>query len=143
VESERENMTMTIIPDKRDAGADTMTAQDAPVEPSTVIDFKDTPMSGQRLATRRWRLIGGVVGGSIALATAATVLANAIAKRPAEPRRRFGARPVRRFGVRHVAAPRGGSAWLAYTYRLPDLRVRLPEMALPKLTLPKAARQRR
>jgi hypothetical protein len=54
-------------------------------------------------------------------------------------RQLFGTRPMRRYGLRHVATPRGGTAWLAYTYRLPDLRVRFPEMTLRKMTLPKMA----
>jgi hypothetical protein len=127
MESERHNMLTTLIPDTRDASVDT----------GTIIDFKETPTAAQQpaaqpLTARRWWFIGGVAGGSIALATAATVVANVIAKRLAEPRQLFGVRPIRRFGMRHVATPRGGSAWLAYTYQLPDLRVRLPEVTLSK-----------
>jgi hypothetical protein len=29
-------------------------------------------------------------------------------------------------GLRHLETPRGGGAWLAYIYRTPDLRVRVP-----------------
>jgi hypothetical protein len=130
-------MSTTLILDKLDATVDS-------VDGTTVIDFKEIPKTAQRPTaqqpmTRRWWLIGGLVGASIALATAATVVANVIAKRPTGPRQFFGVRPVRRYGMRHVATPRGGTAWLAYSYRLPDLRVRLPEMTLPKVTLPKIA----
>ncbi len=123
-------MSTTLIPDKPDASVDS-------VDEATVIDFKEIPTTAQRPATRQWWLMGEVIGGSIALATAATVVANRIAKRPTASRQLFGTRPMRRYGLRHVATPRGGTAWLAYTYRLPDLRVQLPVMTLRKLTLRK------
>jgi hypothetical protein len=129
MESEQDYMSTTLIPDTHDASVDS-------VDGTTVTDFKETPPTAQRPTARHWWLAGGVVGGSIALATAATVVANVIAKRPAAPRQLFGVRPVRRYGMRHMATPRGGTAWLAYTYRLPDLRVRLPEMTLPKIAIP-------
>ena len=125
-------MSTTLIPDKPDASVDS-------VDEATVIDFKEIPTAAQRPSARQWWLMGEVIGGSIALATAATVVANLIAKRPTVSRQLFGTRPMRRYGLRHVATPRGGTAWLAYTYRLPDLRVQLPEMTLRKMTLPKMA----
>jgi hypothetical protein len=125
-------MPTTLIPDTPDASVDS-------VDEATVIDFKEIPTTAQRPSARQWWLVGGVIGGSIALATVATVVANLIATRPTVSRQLFGTRPMRRYGLRHVATPRGGTAWLAYTYRLPDLRVQLPEMALRKLTLPKMA----
>ncbi len=131
MESERESMSTTLIPDTYDVLADSVAG-------TTVIDFKESPTTAQRPTARQWLLVGGVVGGSIALATAATIVATVIAKRPAAPRQLFGPRPVRRYGMRHMSTPRGGAAWLAYTYRLPDLRVRLPEMKLPKRAIPTA-----
>ena len=125
-------MPTTLIPDKPDASGDS-------VDEATAIDFKEIPTTAQRPSARQWWLVGGVISGSIVLATAATVVANRIAKRPTVSRQLFGVRPVRRYGLRHVATPRGGIAWLAYTYRLPDLRVRLPEMTLRKMTLPQMA----
>jgi|GEM_PF-2903491 len=126
-------MSTTLIPDKPDASVDS-------VDEATVIDFKEIPRTAQRPTARQWWLVGGVIGGSIALATAATVVAHLIAKRPTVSRLLFGTRPMRRYGLRHVVTPRGGTAWLAYTYRLPDLRVQLPEMTLRKMTLPQMAR---
>jgi hypothetical protein len=140
-------MSTTLIPDKHDAAVDSDESGDSD-DAALVIDCKEIPTTVQRPPTEqvtvrpsapRWWLIGGLVGGSIVLATAAMVAANVLAKRGARPRHLFGVRPVRRFGMRHVATPRGGTAWLAYTYRLPDLRVRLPEMTLPKMTLPTMA----
>ena len=118
-------MSTTLISDPRDASVDTAT------DTVTVIDFNDTPTTAQQPTPRRWWLIGGLLGGSIALASAATVVTSVIVSRRAGSRPLFGVRPVRRYGLRHVATPRGGVAWVAYTYRLPDLRVRLPEMRLP------------
>ena len=131
-------MSTTLIPDPRDASVDTAT------DTATVIDFNEPPTSAQQPTTRRWWLIGGLIGGSIALASAATVVTNVIVNRRAGSRPLFGVRPVRRYGLRHVGTPRGGAAWVAYTYRLPDLRVRLPEMRLPsrnalKMAFPKLA----
>jgi hypothetical protein len=98
-------------------------------ETPTVIDFspvaKEPPTLFDRLP-QRWGLIAGLVGASVAMATTATVVANAIARRRVEPRRLFGLRPVRRYGVRHIQIPQGGMAWVAYLYRTPDFRVRLP-----------------
>lgn len=118
----------TLIPDPRDTG----TAHDVITETPTVIDFNAAaeevtarPQLLDRLP-QRWGLIAGAMGGSIALATAATVLTTVIARRRAEPRRLLGVRPFWRFGMRHVQTPRGGSAWLGYVYRTPDLRMRLP-----------------
>jgi hypothetical protein len=124
-------MSTTLIPDRHDVLADS-------VDGATVIDFKESPTTAQRPTARQWWLVGGIVSGSIALATVATVVANVIAKRPTRPSQFFGVRPGRRFGMRHMATPRGGTVWLAYTYRLPDLRVRLPEMTLPKRAIPTA-----
>jgi hypothetical protein len=126
-------MPTTLIPDTPDASVDS-------VDGATVIDFKEIPTTAQRPSARQWWLVGGVIGESIALATAATVVTNALVKRRQEPRQLFNVRPVRRYGLRHVATPRGGTAWLAYTYRLPDSRVRFPEMTLRKMTLPQMAR---
>jgi hypothetical protein len=131
-------MSATLIPDPRDASVDTAT------DTATVIDFNETPATALQPTTRRWWVIGGLLGGSIALATTATAVANVIVNRRAGSRQLFGVRPVRRYGLRHVATPRGGAAWVAYTYRLPDLRVRLPEMRLPsgnalKMAFPKLA----
>ena len=75
---------------------------------------------------QRWGLIAGLVGGSIALATTVTVVTNVIVRRRTATSRVVGFRPVRRYGVRRVKTPRGGSAWVAYLYRTPDLRMRLP-----------------
>jgi hypothetical protein len=125
-------MSTTLIPDKPDASVDSL-------DEATVIDFTEIPTTAQRPSARQWWLVGGVIGGLIALATAATVVTNALVKRRRAPRQLFGVRPVRRYGLRHVATPRGGIAWLAYTYRLPDLRVQLPEMTLRKMTLPQMA----
>jgi hypothetical protein len=104
-------------------------ADDVKTETPTVIDF--SPAENERASLfgrlpQRWGLIAGVIGGSIALATTATVVANVIARRRVEPRRIFGVRPIRRYGLRHVETPRGGTAWIGYVYRTPDLRVRLP-----------------
>jgi hypothetical protein len=124
-------MTTTRIPNTRDGAISTMIskADDTTTETPSVIDFgaatKERPAFFERMP-RRWGLIAGAVGGSIALATAATLFANAIVRRQAQPRRFFGVRPFRRFGVRHLEAPRGDAAWLAYIYRTPDLRLRLP-----------------
>jgi hypothetical protein len=126
-------MPTTLIPDTPDASVDS-------VDEATVIDFKEIPTTAQRPSARHWWLVGGVIGGSIALATVATVVAHLIATRPTVSRQLFGTRPMRRYGLRHVATPRGGTAWLAYTYRLPDLRVQLPEMTLRTMTLPQMAR---
>ena len=99
------------------------------METPTVIEFgRDTKERTSLLdrLPQRWELIAGLVGVSVALATTATVVVNVIARRRAEPVRVFGFRPVRRYGARHVKTPRGGSAWVAYLYRTPDLRMRLP-----------------
>ncbi len=125
-------MPTTLISDKPDASGDS-------VDEATAIGFKEIPTAGQRPSARQWWLVGGGISGSIVLATAATVVANRIAKRPTVSRQLFDVRPVRRYGLRHVATPRGEIAWLAYTYRLPDVRVRLPEMTLRKMTLPQVA----
>ena len=131
-------MSTTIIPDRPDVLGDA----------ETTFGFNETPAGTQQPPTqwpiaRQWWLIGGLVGGSIALATTATFVANRFARRAAAPHRRFGMRPMRGYGVRHVATPRGGSAWFAYTYHLPDLRLRLPGMRLPKMALPIAGRRHR
>ncbi len=98
-------------------------------ETPTVIEFGGETKERMPLLERlpqRWGLIAGLVGVSVALATTATVVANAIARRRAEPIKVIGFRPVRRYGARHVKTPRGGAAWVAYLYRTPDLRMRLP-----------------
>jgi hypothetical protein len=98
-------------------------------ETPTVIEFGGEMKERMPLLERqsqRWGLIAGLVGVSVALATTATVVANVIARQRAESSRVFGLRPVRRYGARHVKTPRGGSAWVAYLYRTPDLRMRLP-----------------
>jgi hypothetical protein len=102
------------------------------VETPTVIEFGDAaketterPQFFDRLP-QRWGVIAGLVAASVALATTATVVTNLIVRRRPEPARVFGFRPVRRYGAQRVKTPRGGSAWVAYLYRTPDLRVRLP-----------------
>jgi hypothetical protein len=75
-----------------------------------VIDFTEIPTTEQRLVVWRWRLVGGVIGESIALATAATVVTNALIKRRPEPHQLLGVRRIRRHGLRDVATPRGGIA---------------------------------
>jgi len=120
----------TFIPNEPDATSAAMNGKSQTIvtETPTVIEFggetkKPTPLL-ERLP-QRWGLIAGLVGVSVALATTATVVTNVIARR-AEPTRVIGFRPVRRYGARHVKTPRGGAAWVAYLYRTPDLRMRLP-----------------
>jgi hypothetical protein len=130
-------MSTTLIPDRPDVLGDT----------ETTFGFDETPEATQQRTqwpiARQWWLIGGLVGGSIALATTATLVANKFARRATEPPRHFGVRPMRGYGVRHVATPRGGSAWFAYIYRLPDLRLQLPGMRLFKTALPITGRRHR
>jgi hypothetical protein len=98
-------------------------------ETPSVSDFNSAAKERKHFFDRlpqRWRPIAGVVGGSIALATTATVVANVIARRRTDPGKVYGLRPIRRIGLRHLETPRGGTAWLAYIYRTPDLRLRLP-----------------
>jgi hypothetical protein len=116
---------MTTMP--VDAAAQNATASETP----TVIDFKATTPVAQAPPARRWWLIGAAVGGSIALSTVATALATVFARRLSQPRRRVGGLRSWRYGVRHIRASRGGSVWVAYTYRLPRVRIHLPQSALP------------
>ena len=121
----------TFIPDTPDPTSTTMNGkpENLVIETPTVIEFGGDTKERTPLLDRlpqRWGLIAGLVGASVALATTATVVANVIARRREEPVRVFGFQPVRRYGARHVGTPRGGSAWVAYLYRTPDLRMRLP-----------------
>jgi hypothetical protein len=121
----------TFIPDTPDTASPTMSGKPETVttETPTIIDFDEARKERAPLMERlpqRWALIAGLVGGSIALATTVTVVANTIVRRRTETNQVFGFRPVRRYGVRRMKTPRGGSAWVAYLYRTPDLRVRLP-----------------
>jgi hypothetical protein len=119
----------TFIPNTPDTVSSMLNGK---TETPTIIEFGDAtqetterPLFFDRLP-QRWGLIAGLVGASVALATTATVVTNIIARRRREPTRVFGFRPVRRYGARRVKTPRGGSAWVAYLYRTPDLRMRLP-----------------
>jgi hypothetical protein len=98
-------------------------------ETPTVIEFAEETKERTPLLERlpqRWGLIAGLIGVSVALATTATVVTNVIVRRREATSRVFGFQPVRRYGARHVKMPRGGSAWVGYFYRTPDLRMRLP-----------------
>jgi hypothetical protein len=122
---------MTFIPNELDATSDAMNGKSETLvtETPTIIEFGGEMKERTPLLDRlpqRWGLIAGLVGVSVALATTATVVANVVARHHAEPIRVIGFRPVRRYGARHVTMPRGGSAWVAYLYRTPDLRMRLP-----------------
>ena len=114
----------TFIPDTPDTAPSAMNGKPETIvtETPTIIEFDEA----KEQAPRRWGLIAGLVGVSVALATAVTVVTNVIVRRRTEPARVFGFRPVRRYGARHVKTPRGGSAWVAYLYRTPDLRMRVP-----------------
>jgi hypothetical protein len=121
----------TFIPDTPDTVSPTMNGKPEikVTETPTIIAFDEakeqrTPLLDR--LPRRWGLIAGLVGASVALATSATVVANVITRRRTATRRIFGFRPVRRYGVRRVKTPRGGSAWVGYIYHTPDLRMRLP-----------------
>jgi hypothetical protein len=121
----------TFIPDTPDTASSTMNGKPETLiaETPTIIEFGDakkvrTPLLDR--LPRRWGWVAGLVGASIALATTVTVVTNVIVRRHAETSRVFGFRPVRRYGMRRVKTPRGGAAWVAYLYRTPDLRMRLP-----------------
>ena len=121
----------TFIPDISDTASSTMNgkAETLTTETPTVIEFEGDTKERTPLMERlpqRWALIAGLVGGSIALATTVTLVTNAIVRRRTATSRMFGLRPVWRYGVRRVKTPRGGSAWVGYVYRTPDLRVWLP-----------------
>jgi hypothetical protein len=121
----------TFIPNEPDATSAAMNGKSETIvtETPTVIEFGGEMKERMSLLDRlpqRWGLIAGLGGVSVALATTVTVVTNVIARRRAEASRVFGFRPVRRYGARHVKTPRGGSAWVAYLYRTPDLRMRLP-----------------
>jgi hypothetical protein len=121
----------TFIPNEPDATSAAMNGKSEAIvtETPTVIEFGGDMKERMPLLDRlpqRWGLIAGLVGVSVALATTATVVTNVIARRRAQTSQVFGFRPVRRYGARHVKTPRGGSAWVAYLYRTPDLRMRLP-----------------
>jgi len=121
----------TFIPDISDTASFTINGKPETVttETPTVIEFEGDTKERTPLMERlpqRWALIAGLVGGSIALATTVTVVTNTIVRRRTATSRVFGLRPVRRYGVRRMKSPRGGSAWVGYIYRTPDLRMRLP-----------------
>jgi hypothetical protein len=121
----------TLTPDTPDTDTSTLSgkAGSMTTETPTVIDFSSVAIEREQFLDRlpqRWWLIAGVVGGSLALSTTATVVANVIARRRAALGKVYGFRPIRRFGLRRLETPRGGAAWLAYMYRTPDLRMRLP-----------------
>jgi hypothetical protein len=101
----------TMIPDTPEMSTSTMNgkADGVTTETPTVIEFSSAADERAPLFDRlpqSWGLIAGLVGGSIALATTATVVANLIARRRVEPRRIFGVRPIRRYGLRHVETPK-------------------------------------
>jgi hypothetical protein len=121
----------TLIPNEPDTTSAAMNGKSESIvtETPTVIEFGGEMTERMPLLERlpqRWGLIAGLVGVSVALATTATVVTNVIARRRAQTSQVFGLRPVRRYGARHMKTPRGGSAWVAYLYRTPDLRMRLP-----------------
>jgi hypothetical protein len=121
----------TFIPDTPDTASPMMNGKPETVttETPTIIDFDEAKKERTPLLERlpqRWGLIAGLVGMSVALATTVTAVTNAIVRRRTETSQVFGFRPVRRYGVRRMKTPRGGSAWVAYLLRTPDLRVRLP-----------------
>jgi hypothetical protein len=121
----------TLIPDTPDITSATKNGKPERLmtETPTVIEFGGEAKERTPLLDRlpqRWGLIAGLVGASVALATTATVVVNVISRRREETSRVFGFQPVRRYGARHVKMPRGGSAWVAYLYRTPDLRMRMP-----------------
>jgi hypothetical protein len=121
----------TFIPDTPDTASSMKNGKPETIvtETPTIIEFGDATKERTPLLDRlpqRWGLIAGLVGMSVALATAVTVVTNIIVRRRAETSQVFGFRPVRRYGVRRVKTPRGGAAWIAYLYRTPDLRMRLP-----------------
>jgi hypothetical protein len=121
----------TYIPDTPDTAPPTMNGKSETLmaETPTIIEFGDATKERPPLLDRlpqRWGLIAGLVGMSVALATTVTVVTNVIVRRRVETSRVFGFRPVRRYGMRRVKTPRGGAAWVAYLYRTPDLRMRLP-----------------
>jgi hypothetical protein len=68
---------------------------------------------------------------SSVFATLTTLLAWVfMARRKRAPQARFlFGKPIRRFGYGHYRLGRFGTAWLAYTYKLPDVHYRLPELA--------------
>jgi hypothetical protein len=91
----------TFIPDTPATASSTMNGKPEAIvtETQTIIDFSDATKERAPLLDRlprRWGLIAGLVGGSIALATTATVVTNVIVRRGAVPKRVFGFRPVRR-----------------------------------------------
>jgi hypothetical protein len=121
----------TIIPNTPETPSTTMNGkvETTVMETPPVVEFGDAikervPLLDQ--LPQRWGLIAGLIGASVAVATTATVVADFIARRREATSRVFGFRPVRRYGARHMKTPRGGSAWVAYLYRTPDLRMRLP-----------------
>jgi hypothetical protein len=121
----------TFIPDTPDTTSATMNGKPEGLvrEAPTVIEFGGETKERTPLLDRlpqRWGLIAGLVGASVALATTVTVVTNVIVRRRETTSRVFGFRPIRRYGARHVKTLRGGSAWVAYLYRTPDLRMRLP-----------------
>src|SRR5690348_9634406 len=93
---------MTTMP--LDATTQTATASEKPI----IFDFKAAPQVAQVSPARQWWLIGGAVGGSIALSTVATAMATVFARRLSQPRRRVGGLRSWRYGVRHIRASRGG-----------------------------------
>ncbi|HEY7020536.1 MAG TPA: hypothetical protein VH349_05425 [Ktedonobacterales bacterium] len=121
----------TFIPDTPDTLTATMNGkvETTVMETPPVVEFGDTIKERMPLLDRlsqRWGLIAGLIGASVAVATTATVVADLIARRREATSRVFGFRPVRRYGARLMKTPRGGSAWVVYLYRTPDLGMRLP-----------------
>jgi hypothetical protein len=75
-----------------------------------------------------------MIFGGVA-ATLATIFAiftsRLMARRKVAPRDRFlFGKPARHYGYGRYHLGRVGTAWIAYTYKLPDVRYRLPEMSL-------------
>jgi hypothetical protein len=84
----------------------------------------------QRVGQQRLGLIGLAFGVSATAAAVTTLIAALLAHKPSpKGHYLFGSKPTRHFGYGRYHIGRFGTAWIAYTYKLPALRYQLPEIA--------------
>ncbi len=88
--------------------------------------------------TQRIGLIGFVVAASTLLSILATAITVALIRRTPAPKTRFlFGKPTRHFGYGRYHLGRFGTAAIAYTYKLPEVRYQLPPITykLPPIHL--------
>jgi hypothetical protein len=133
------------VTDARLAGTSAPAAEPQAQAAPTFAPLRMVQSMQQRVGQQHLGLIGIAFGVSATVVAVSTLIAARLARKPSpKGHYLFGSKPTRHYGYGRYHIGPFGTAWIAYTYKLPALRYHVPEIAfrLPAIRMALSRRER-